>query len=417
MSSDTKIRERALRYQDHFQKIPVGFTNPNFKTVATKAVHALNIRALMIQNPELQTKVYETAAKLEMPREDMIQILRTMHQKIVFYTKDDLYQYLMAGVQWLFDCMRKGNNQIPEYGLLTESLYNNLNPQKDTDQERKSPEWIANVVWTLLQQKPKCVSDVHDMSEESDLIEYMRYRAKIYNFVLFDDGAYSGIQKAKYIFETLWEKLNEMKHFNIYVVIPFMTETSVRLFVKSANKIGLERKDIDTNTLLLSNGQQNVYIWTGGVKILETYNVIYSILSEKYPGVSKPHLKRATKIVFSDLFDKKGTGLIFFEHKIPDAVSFPEYIAENLLRNKELRNHYESNPIYKKEISVNDISKTFPCATQLGGDGAHYVMYEGKQYRVRVSLRGNEYIVGKNNQHVYIKNFKKAILFRRMPSS
>jgi hypothetical protein len=436
--------QKAQQYERHFQVLPpLTFSNDFIResqVLRDYLVQPQNILEMFATKRATATETqFEIISKThKISQEFLLYILQKLHRKVIVQTNQELMRRLRIGADWF-------NHFLPPnrpYGLLTERLFDTTTPSSkpalsfpfptsaETTYMRKSPEWIANIIWPLLNTKPSCVSDTSS-DEYVELISHM-YQNQLRDFVLFDDGAYSGSQKALSIFSVVWNKLTSIDpnaSFTIYIIIPYMTQTAIHTFYNNAHMFRCGLNEVEYNgsmhTIKWSNTQANrhVYIWTGGMDIPETYPTLYACVQESL----KEQLPEKTSIAgpltdhISNALLTRGAGLMILEHKVPDFMSLPTYIG--ILFETKLRKHYTTNPPYKKVKAPVDASKTFACAHidgknnvddidiemedafQGGKHRSKEIIYQGVRYKVHVSKKQNEFIL-KNNRKIYIKNIK-----------
>lgn len=444
--------QKAQQYEHNFQILPpLTISNDFVRESQTVRDHLM--RPEIIQEifatkraTANETQVDVISKTHKVPSDFIFYILQKLHSKIVVQTNQELLRRLRIGADWF-------NHFLPAnrpYGLLTERLFDTtvpsakpsasapvpallfpfpVAPPSEVTFMRKSPEWIANIIWPYLNTKPLCVSDT-TADEHIELIQHM-YQNQIRDFVLFDDGAYSGSQKALSIFSALWNKLiatDPNATFNIYLIIPYMTQTAIHTFYNNASvfRCGIDAVDYNgsMHTIKWSNTQANrhVYIWTGGMDIPETYPTLYATvqecLQEQMPDKTKIAGPLSDHI--SNALLSRGAGLMVLEHKVPDFMSLPTYIGA--VFESKLRKHYTTNPPYKRLKAPADTSKYFVCARDgnvvntdvemedafQGGNRrlrSYDVIYQGKRYPVHISKKQNEFIL-KDNRKIYLKNIK-----------
>lgn len=418
--------EKAKQYEKNFQVLPkITVSQTYMKEAEEIRKDLMNIEIVQdIFSKEHNLSLQTISSKYKVSIDFILQIIQQLHTKIIIQSNLELVRRLSIGADWL-------NYFIPptiSYGLLTEQLFDNPSIdlsstatafEKKQYYNRKSPEWIASIVWPLLKSKPYCVSDTIS-NNNTQLIDYM-YQNDVRDYVLFDDGAYSGNQKAFTVFSILWNQLlrnDENASFTIYIVIPYITQIAIdKLYSFAISYINTVEYNGSLYTLKWYNPatKRTIYIWTGGMDIPETYKSLYGIVNESlqryYPD----------KIMFAgELCEdinigllNRGAGLMVLEHKIPDFMSLPSYIGS--IFNRRLETHYSNNPPYKKQQSLPDNSRTFLCARedtemkdiqdQSGGD-KKYIIYKNMRYKVHISKKQNEYILH-NNRKIYLKHIKR----------
>ena len=447
--------EKAQRYESNFQTLPALTFSNDFvresQVLREFLVQPQNIIEMFAGKRATATETqFDIITKThKISQEFLIYILQKLHRKVIVQTNQELMRRLQIGANWF-------NHFLPPnrpYGLLTERLFDTTTPSQaskqallfpfptsastETTYMRKSPEWIANIIWPFLNTKPLCVSDT-TADEDVELIQHM-YENQIRDFVLFDDGAYSGSQKALSIFSVLWNKLIAIDlnaSFTIYLIIPYMTQTAIHTFYNNANVFKCGINEVEYNgsmhTIKWSNTQANrhVYIWTGGMDIPETYPTLYASVQESLNEQMPDKTSIAGPLTdhISNALLSRGAGLMILEHKVPDFMSLPTYIGA--LFETKLRKHYTINPPYKKQKGTVDATKTFACArvnpnananatpgneanndTDIDMEDAFQggkrkeILYKGIRHKVYVSKKQNEFIL-KNNRKIYIKNLK-----------
>lgn len=411
---EKRVSETIQIYQTNFQHIPPIVTENNEIFLNNANLIKQVLKNTDFIQTKFKTKIDKFVSRLNVKGIDnsiLITIISKIFDRIQLFTNKDLLTSITNGVEWIRK-MFLINGEYQKWGLLTENLYRTFGTYK-------SPEWIASISWNLFGDslKPYCVTDIDKQSTVFDLYE----NYKIQHFIMFDDGAYSGIQKSNAIFVNTWNELTKSTKqtaFTIILVIPFLTRNAIEQFriTSIERNLGFTKETINTehNYCQWSDEtkHRNVFIWGGSFVMQNTSDIVYNVVHQTLQPQNNIALN-VCKDVYNFMINKimmdgggiLGAALCLFEHKIPDYVSFPVIIADEFYRDPYMINHYRINPPYKYQISINpDRTKVFECSNGTnGGKINQHVMYCNKKYKVLISTRGNKYILHKNRK-VYLKS-------------
>jgi len=425
------IGSTIQRYQENFQILP---------GIDTRYSRDFLNQANTIKDNFIKNKIYFTFGKqidnyLLLKRELRKQyvnknklegLIQSIFGEIQIFTNEQLRESIFEGIDWVSKMFQ---NNYPQWGLLTENLY------KDNDNNTttfKSPEWIASFAWEKLKHNslPFCVSDVGSGMDYVSSIKDMYENHDIHNFIMFDDCAYSGIQKSVAVFANTWEELtsnpNVKKPFNIIVVIPFITVKAVDAFRMKASTYGsgFNREFInrDHNYCQWEDtiNKRSVFLWGGKVVMQNTTNIVYNKVSamitptqETY-GICNDLYNFIINDILTDVGGTLGAAMCLFEHKLPDFVSLPTVVAD-IFDAPPLDINYSDNPPYKhmSNHARPDLSKVFECYKKAQNGGAtvkkqkqkEKITYCKKKYSVLLSKRGHKYIIH-NDRKVYLKSLQ-----------
>lgn len=185
----------------------------------------------------------------------------------------------------------------------------------------KSNKWVADLSHKKIQETGlKTIQVRLGASHASEFIEYLKQSPIVIpdHLVLFDDASYSGTQMSSHvneIFKLMYEQGKDLKTVHLHVIIPFMTEIAKQLLEEQYDK------------------------WESSKHIHASQKIatVYQVL------MKNPHPKRNIEII-EKLFWKseigqapsKKRGLTYFNHKVPNFMSFPEMIAHGrVFKSKE----------------------------------------------------------------------------------
>lgn len=366
------MNEIIQRYQQNFNELPEIDVkeSTNFLTNALQIKQALP--TIFIEKHKDSIKKINLDTKLS---KDSIHILiQNILNEIHIFTNQDLYNSIQKGIQWISD-MFQLNGTYQRWALLTENLYKN-------NGTFKSPEWIGAFAWRLMDIKdpkgnsllPYCVSDIDRHSIISKL-----YNDGIEYFIMFDDGAYSGVQKSTAIFMNAWNQLTKhtsKQSFTIIIVIPFLTRKAIEKFRMTAilNNLGFDTETVNNQHNYChwtdSKTNRNVFIWGGTFVMENTTDIVYKNIYELIPNnlnlCKQIYDFMIQKVILDDLEGVEvGAALCMFEHKIPDYLSFPVVIADEFYKNNFMKDHYNENPPYKNldKHKRTSMYKQFNCSS------------------------------------------------------
>lgn len=446
------------RYQDNFQILPdIDITKSDeFLTDAKKIKH---LYATDTQNKltELFGDKIEAYINADgdravlLDKQIITDLLCILFNEIQIFTNKQLLENINEGVEWISKMLKGKYNKYQKWGLLTENLYKG---------PFKSPEWIGSFAWKELQSKkdkelktllPFCVSDVSSrLGDNTTTIKNMYMYHDVCNFIMFDDGAYSGLQKSTAIFIDTWNKLTQNipivsdRGFNIFIVIPYLTNKAIEAFRRIAisQNLGFNNEVIN-NELNYRKWEdtftnRNVYIWGGKVIMESTQNIIQNLLNDLFEqvpenvGLCQDINNFITNEILKDYGGTVGAAMCLFEHKLPDFVSLPTVISNMYMDDSKMYSHYLKNPPYKYALrDYPDLTKEFDCfkivanvqedtempdAPPLEGGKIknkskataktttkETITYCNKKYKVLISQRGHKYIIH-NDRKKYLKS-------------
>lgn len=411
---EKRVSNTIQIYQSHFQHIPsIDLSKSDF--FLTKATFIKDtLKSNLFIESKFQIKIDNYLLNSEISqfinKDTLFTIISTIFDNVQLFTNKELLNSIRNGVEWIRK-MFLMNGQFQKWGLLTENLYKTFGTYK-------SPEWIASIAWNSFGTSlvPYCVTDIDKQSTVFDLYENHR----INHFIMFDDGAYSGIQKSSAIFVSTWNELiksTTQTAFTIIIVIPFLTRNAIEKFriTSIERSLGFTDETINTehNYCQWSDAtrNRNVFIWGGSFVMQNTSDIVYNVVHQTLQPKNDLSLnicKSVYNFIIKEIMMNEGilgAALCLFEHKIPDYVSFPVMIADEFYKDADMMNHYKINPPYKYQLSTTpNTSKVFECSNVVkGGKIKQTVMYCNKKYKVLTSTRGNKYILH-NNRKVYLKS-------------
>jgi len=429
------ISSTIQRYQENFQILPgIDTTKSHIflknainvkNTYDIKSKFADQIRALFTSD--------SSPREYNIDEEIIADLIKAIFNEIQIFTNRQLLESINEGVEWLSRTFNDGYYR--KWGLLTENLY-----QISSSSTFKSPEWIASFAWEKLKNLedknrdnllPYCVSDVGSGMIDVSTINDMYINHNIQHFVMFDDGAYSGLQKSTAIFIHAWKALtsnpNVNKPFSIIVIIPFLTHKAIDTFRRAVitYNLGFNKEFINHEHNYCewedTINNRSVFIWGGKVIMPNTTNIVYEQVSKLIKPTPKTYAlcnaiyNFIIKDILTDFGGTLGAAMCIFEHKLPDFLSLPTVVANMFMENQFMNSNYSVNPPYK-HIPKNprrDSSKVFDCSikvapAQASGGAAkktkEKITYCKKKYTVLLSKRGHKYIIHKDRK-VYLKSF------------
>jgi len=175
--------------------------------------------------------------------------------------------------------------------------------------QNKSNEWMLKLALPLLNKLPFDVIDFQNIFKQVDILQkkYSSFPEKL-KIVIFDDGIYSGKQLHEII--SLLSRTFKVKGLKIgldyFVVCPFMTTAGIKNIISK-----------------LPHGI-NVFFSL----YREIPGFIQSII-DKFPKEAKEMIKIFKSIAYEKTDPRllEGLGTCFFDHKVPDKLSFPIFLS------------------------------------------------------------------------------------------
>ena len=176
----------------------------------------------------------------------------------------------------------------------------------------KSNQWVAELACRYFDFKAseyyrlgdKDAKKFRDHLDQSSVIERKSMENKV--IVLFDDGSYSGTQLTNHMVSLL-QVQKELKFDSICVIVPFMTDFAHQKLVDTAGKM-IERV------------------------LIAPFATIPTVAT----NLDAAHIQTLNQLWWSkeDKNEKANTrGLYWFDHKIPNGMSFPETLEKgNVIR-------------------------------------------------------------------------------------
>lgn len=176
----------------------------------------------------------------------------------------------------------------------------------NTDTERgkspKSDHWATAIAKPNLKVKPNAVVMV------SKLGEHLSQNPDTKNIVIFDDCCYSG-EQIRQLINGIWrEKPEKTKALNTYVAVPYMTHDSEKTIQETGRRTGIK------TTLIQHRNIPN----------------IEEIMSKLFKGAGLEKNKKLLDLVWDtgERVTVLSNTLTYFQHKVPDHISFPAYLRE-----------------------------------------------------------------------------------------
>ena len=458
MSSSIELT--ISKYEKNFQILPnIDITKSDeFLTDAKKIKYNYSTNSQNILTNKFGIKIEDylnenSDRSALLDKQVLIDLLCILFNEIQIFTNKQLLENINEGVEWISIMLKGKYNKYQKWCLLTENLYNG---------PFKSPEWIGSFAWKELQYKmdkelktllPFCVSDVSSkLGNNTTTIKDMYIQHDVCNFIMFDDGAYSGLQKSTAIFIDTWNKLTQNipivsdRGFNIFIVIPYLTNKAIEAFrrVAISQNLGFNNEIINTELNYRkwedTTRNRNVYIWGGKVIMKSTQNIIQELLNELFEqvpenvGLCNDIYNFIINDILKDYGGTVGAAMCLFEHKLPDFVSLPTVISDMYMDDHIMYSHYLKNPPYKYALrNYPDLTKEFDCfkivatvqedtdmpdAPPLDGGKIknksnaktktaiktkEIITYCNKKYKVLISQRGHKYIIH-NDRKKYLKS-------------
>lgn len=194
----------------------------------------------------------------------------------------------------------------------------------------KSLVWMNDIAKGLLKKKPEKEATISKFGEFLETVIKIQNVSSavalnfLKNIVVFDDGIYSGKQITGFIvhIKTEIEKSNKINSVklpmpNFIVACPFITE-------KGAERIRKLAQDIFVNVTIV------------GHRCIETLNQALRRLRVSQGVIDKVQQLRISSIgLEKEIMDMKKNwgdiGMCFFDHKIPDYLSFPKNLSQGIV--------------------------------------------------------------------------------------
>ena len=326
-----------------------------------------DLHARFVSNSEFTKRSFisNNVTETAFPRE--MEFARYFYNNAVIYTKKDFLGTLMKGFDWTLERLWKSSNPkqlkkqpVPQWILLSEAYIANTDFVNPSDKQIrfKSSEWVGRMFIAWAKKKAKCTCVLEATLRNVEPINNVITTVENQRYVLFDDGAYSGSQKAFILSGFLQRMIGSRKYSELYVVIPYYTEFAYDRFRDTISQY-VDAFTEDTTLVLemdttchhytvqsLSNGNTvHIYLWTGGEKMVSCSEII-----ELYPSADS--IKRGFTLEMGRGPGGLGATLTAFEHKVPDALSLNARFGGYFERSPQsaLRDHYKHNPPYKVTI-------------------------------------------------------------------
>ena len=343
----------------------------------------------------------------ESDKELLYKHLQQFYGRIQMHTKSEYFATLNTGFGWT---IQKLNAQkVLKWVLLAENLtylgeeisdmrlYENPILSRNYLYRFKSTDWIGNLFLnSCLKSRdeskrriPETLSCPLGSSAAMDDME----RSVITDndtFVLFDDGAYSGQQKADilnnfiqtvhkikqdskliitipyYTFYAI-EKLQKVITDYVYINQPdrvkkistkfdktqryYKIETEFHTVERTHKKLFLGitvEKNVPKKTLHTTH----IYLWMGGSPMQDSLTILQSIAGDNEAALMRlvEYLGYSGKYLTPWMFKFIGATLTLFEHKIPDDLSLNRAIGDSLYDEPHVKSHYTFNPPYKLKV-------------------------------------------------------------------
>lgn len=291
--------------------------------------------------------------------------LRAFFGNVRIYTKREFAKELTRGFQWTLKHLK----QQP-WGMMTEQFISTLETLENTPTAPvanfKSTEWIGNLfLQHCAKKKPyvaageaQCRLGCRIDSTKLAFVEPGLILDRYGIYVLLDDAAYSGQQKALVLTTMLRSIHSRRRVSTILVMIPYRTKMAMDRFRlalwshQHANPgctvVQETRADEVVFTLTQTFGASEasetaqhtvrIHLWTGGTLMDDCQTIL-----EHRVGLTGARLAAVSQWVAY-----QGTGgatLTLFEHKVPDFLSLNSMFG-NLFKEK-MGHYYALNPPYK----------------------------------------------------------------------
>jgi len=376
------------QYQKNFQLMPEIDTTQS----AVFLKEATRIKESYLLNDEFLEKTFKSKLKKYKGNDkvNLINAIKSVFGEVKIHTNEDLLNGVKEGVNLINILFKKLPENDRKWALLTENLY-----RPDITETFKSPEWIASIAWKYLKSKkpslvPYCVSDIPKgfthVKGPHHMIKDLYQHHSVHHFIIFDDGAYSGNQKAYAIFTETWKELTvdiatpTPAPFDIMIVIPFITKQAIETFriIAMLNKLNLTKETINARLNYIEwedpATHRRVIIWSGKTIMENTFDIVNKKTNEMLGPRTKEEYEICNTlndyIINEILTDKEGSlGAAFcvFEHKLPDYISLPTVIHDFYKKDPFMAKHYKTNPPYKFALNTKppspNAAKVFTCST------------------------------------------------------
>src|SRR3989338_3187722 len=217
------------------------------------------------------------------PTLELQRLVGNLTERIDYVSFEEFSRALKGNIDYI-----SGNLANTPYVVVTTDL---------NDKPQKSDHWVTNLAEPNLQ-----ASRPRRTLATSQLREFLRGNQDVASLVLFDDASYSGEQLRQWI-GRIAQSIQTNESVRLYVAVPFMTSVAEELVGQPQSPYRL-------------------HVTTLGHKIMPT---IGELLAESYHD---EELVRARE-VFDNIWDTGervpvfSSTLTYFQHKIPDHVSFP----------------------------------------------------------------------------------------------
>lgn len=300
---------------------------------------------------------------------ELLDIARYFYNNITIYTKKEFEETMQKGFDWTLSRLRsswdidkhnkvEGVKGVPQWILLTEqyiATINNVNPVEPV-LRFKSSEWVGRMFIHWAKRTTKCTC-ILESTFKTEMVMNVLTHPTSKRYVLFDDGAYSGSQKAFIISGFISKMIRVRPVTELYVVIPYYTVRAIDQFKDAvyvytnafSDDLTCElemQPDCHRYTVQTHDKSHtlHIYIWMGGKEMATTTEII-----DMYPVADSAKKQALTSAL--TLGGGIGATLSTFEHKVPDALSlnlrFGYYFSHT---NDAMRNHYKHNPPYKVNV-------------------------------------------------------------------
>jgi len=268
--------------------------------------------------------------------------LNIIFHYIYIHTKGELLDELRRGVAWL-----EPHLKVSDYVILTERDVFDLT---ERSKHFKSAEWIARLALDKTLGMPELKLPAHICTIDEHF-------NKPYNtYVIFDDGLYSGRQKAS----SIWTVIRNKQNIRLFLLAPFYTDQSIQQINSTIMRMNIQGNSYNDfqqyyyeDCVLWKSINLNVqvYVWTGGKKMQCTGDIVNYYYPSKCDSVMQVLSRLAYDPSRGGIYEDTvgfgvGATLTLFQHKIPDTVSLVRVIEEFFRDN--MRSYYEWNPPYKR---------------------------------------------------------------------
>jgi len=382
------MKDVITKYQTNFQLMPDIDTKYSdvFLKEATRIKDAYLLNDASLENTfKTKLKKYKGSDKI-----NLIHAIKSVFSEIKIHTNEDLLNGVKEGVNLINTLFKKYPENDRKWGLLTENLY-----RPDIIETFKSPEWIASIAWKYLKSKkpslvPYCVSDIpkgfSHLKGPQHIIKELYQLHNVRHFIIFDDGAYSGNQKAYAIFTETWKELTlnieKSDPFDIMIVIPFITKQAIETFriIAMLNRLNLTKETINVKLNYLAwedpSTHRRVIIWSGKTIMENTFDIVNKKTHEMFRPSTKEDFEICNNLndfiineILTDKTGSLGAAFCVFEHKLPDYISLPSVIYDFYKRDPFMAKHFKNNPPYKFALNNKPpppkLAKVFECSTKV----------------------------------------------------